>query len=62
MQNFLATCTNVWNNYKRRGGSLSIDGDDLDFLVSHVHGLRPFWGNHRPWWGLREVLKSSCGH
>ncbi|KAL6546646.1 hypothetical protein OROMI_022367 [Orobanche minor] len=51
---FLATCINVWNNYKRKGGSLSIDDEDLDFLVSHVHGLRPFWGDHRPWWELRE--------
>ncbi|KAL6536778.1 hypothetical protein OROMI_026359 [Orobanche minor] len=66
---FLATCINVWNNYKRKGGSLSIDDEDLDFLVSHVHGLRPFWGDHRPWWELREVLtiwntspESSCGH
>ncbi|KAL6496614.1 hypothetical protein OROGR_029872 [Orobanche gracilis] len=41
--NFLATCSNIWNNYKRNGGSLIIDADDLDFLVSHVHDLRPFW-------------------
>ncbi|KAL6536681.1 hypothetical protein OROMI_026262 [Orobanche minor] len=45
---FLATCINVWNNYKRKEGSLSIDDEDLDFLVSHIHGLRPFWGDHRP--------------
>ncbi|KAL6543967.1 hypothetical protein OROGR_010464 [Orobanche gracilis] len=36
-------------NHKRRRGSLSIDAEDLDFLGSHVHGLRPFWGDHRPW-------------
>ncbi|KAL6561544.1 hypothetical protein OROMI_017145 [Orobanche minor] len=64
-----ATCINVWNNSKRKGGPLSIDDEDLDFLVSHVHGLRQFWGDHRPWWELREVLtiwntspESSCGH
>ncbi|KAL6516499.1 hypothetical protein OROGR_019804 [Orobanche gracilis] len=44
---FLATCINVWNNRKRRKGSSIIDSDDLAFLVSHVHGLRPFWGDHR---------------
>ncbi|KAL6568950.1 hypothetical protein OROGR_000675 [Orobanche gracilis] len=49
---FLATCINVWNNRKRRKGSSMIDSDDLAFLVSHVHGLRPFWGYHRPWWEL----------
>ncbi|KAL6547911.1 hypothetical protein OROHE_009616 [Orobanche hederae] len=66
---FLATCINVWNNSQRKGGPLSINDEDLDFLVSHVHGLRPFWGDHRPWWELREVLtiwntspESSCGH
>ncbi|KAL6513368.1 hypothetical protein OROGR_020854 [Orobanche gracilis] len=66
---FLATCINVWNNRKRRKGSSIIDSDDLAFLVSHVHGLRPFWGDHRPWWELREVLtiwntspESSSGH
>ncbi|KAL6534961.1 hypothetical protein OROGR_013636 [Orobanche gracilis] len=66
---FLATCINVWNNRKRRKGSSMIDSDDLTFLVNHVHGLRPFWGDHRPWWELREVLtiwntspKSSSGH
>ncbi|KAL6575063.1 hypothetical protein OROMI_012348 [Orobanche minor] len=66
---FLATCINVRNNSKRKGGPLSIDDEDLDFLVSHIHGLRPFWGDHRPWWELREVLtiwntspESSCGH
>ncbi|KAL6493230.1 hypothetical protein OROGR_032989 [Orobanche gracilis] len=53
---FLATCINVWNNRKRRKGSSMIDSDDLTFLVNHVHGLRPFWGDHRPWWELREVL------
>ncbi|KAL6561583.1 hypothetical protein OROMI_017184 [Orobanche minor] len=26
----------------RRGGSLRIDEEDLDFLISHVYGLRPF--------------------
>ncbi|KAL6581135.1 hypothetical protein OROMI_007058 [Orobanche minor] len=64
-----ATCINVWNNSQRKGGPLSIDDEDLDFLVSHIHGLRPFWGDHRPWWELREVLtiwntspESSCGH
>ncbi|KAL6504824.1 hypothetical protein OROHE_023582 [Orobanche hederae] len=46
---FLATCINVWNNSKRKGGPLSIDDEDLDFLVSHIHGLRPFWGDHRSW-------------
>ncbi|KAL6572478.1 hypothetical protein OROMI_013436 [Orobanche minor] len=68
-QTILATCINVWNNSKRKGGPLSVDDEDLDFLVSHIHGLRPFWGDHRPWWELREVLtiwntspKSSCGH
>ncbi|KAL6492653.1 hypothetical protein OROGR_033222 [Orobanche gracilis] len=50
---FLATCINVWNNRKRRKGSSMIDSDDLTFLVNHVHGLRPFWGDHRPWWELR---------
>ncbi|KAL6556216.1 hypothetical protein OROGR_005504 [Orobanche gracilis] len=50
---FLATCINVWNNRKRRKGSSMIDSDDLAFLVSHVHGLRPFWDDHRPWWELR---------
>ncbi|KAL6555038.1 hypothetical protein OROGR_006296 [Orobanche gracilis] len=50
---FLATCINVWNNRKRRKGLSMIDSDDLAFLVSHVHGLRPFWGDHRPWWELR---------
>ncbi|KAL6576693.1 hypothetical protein OROMI_010969 [Orobanche minor] len=66
---FLATCINVWNNSKRKGGPLSIDDEDLDFLVSHIHGMRPFWGDHHPWWELREVLtiwntspESSCGH
>ncbi|KAL6555011.1 hypothetical protein OROGR_006269 [Orobanche gracilis] len=66
---FLATCINVWNNRKRRKSSSMIDSDDLAFLVSHVHGLRPFWGDHRPWWELREVLtiwntspESSSGH
>ncbi|KAL6559645.1 hypothetical protein OROGR_004762 [Orobanche gracilis] len=66
---FLATCINVWNNRKRRKGSSMIDSDDLTFLVNHVHGLRPFWGDHRPWWELREVLtiwntspESSSGH
>ncbi|KAL6561494.1 hypothetical protein OROMI_017095 [Orobanche minor] len=66
---FLATCINVWNNSKRKGGPLSIDDEDLDFLVSHIHDLRPFWGDHRPWWELREVVtiwntspESSCGH
>ncbi|KAL6516644.1 hypothetical protein OROGR_019949 [Orobanche gracilis] len=66
---FLTTCINVWNNRKRRKGSSIIDSDDLAFLVSHVHGLRPFWGDHRPWWELREVLtiwntspESSSGH
>ncbi|KAL6563520.1 hypothetical protein OROGR_002479 [Orobanche gracilis] len=66
---FLATCINVWNNRKSRKGSSMIDSDDLAFLVSHVHGLRPFWGDHRPWWELREVLtiwntspESSSGH
>ncbi|KAL6499981.1 hypothetical protein OROGR_027891 [Orobanche gracilis] len=49
---FLATCINVWNNRKRRKGSSMIDSDDLTFLVNHVHGLRPFWGDHRPWWEL----------
>ncbi|KAL6562144.1 hypothetical protein OROGR_003151 [Orobanche gracilis] len=46
-----------------------IDSDDLTFLVNHVHGLRPLWGDHRPWWELREVLtiwntspESSSGH
>ncbi|KAL6502067.1 hypothetical protein OROGR_027200 [Orobanche gracilis] len=64
-----ATCINVWNNRKRRKGSSMIDSDDLTFLVNHVHGLRPFWGDHRPWWELREVLtiwntspESSSGH
>ncbi|KAL6570186.1 hypothetical protein OROMI_014700 [Orobanche minor] len=37
---FLATCINVWINSKRKGGPLSIDDEDLDFLVSHIHGLR----------------------
>ncbi|KAL6532190.1 hypothetical protein OROGR_014160 [Orobanche gracilis] len=62
-------CINVWNNRKRRKGSSMIDSDDLTFLVNHVHGLRPFWGDHRPWWELREVLtiwntspESSSGH
>ncbi|KAL6570967.1 hypothetical protein OROGR_000517 [Orobanche gracilis] len=50
---FLATCINVWNNRKRRKGSSMIDNDDLTFLVNHVHGLRPFWGDHRPRWELR---------
>ncbi|KAL6562411.1 hypothetical protein OROGR_003418 [Orobanche gracilis] len=50
---FLATCINVWNNRKRRKGSSMIDSDDLTFLVNHVHGLIPFWGDHRPWWELR---------
>ncbi|KAL6508579.1 hypothetical protein OROGR_023290 [Orobanche gracilis] len=66
---FLATCINVWNNSMSKGGPLSIDDEDLDFLVSHIHDLRPFWGDHRPWWELREVLtiwntslESSCGH
>ncbi|KAL6511753.1 hypothetical protein OROGR_021350 [Orobanche gracilis] len=66
---FLATCINVWNNRKRRKGSSMVDSDDLTFLVNHVHGLRPFWGDHRPWWELREVLtiwntspESSSGH
>ncbi|KAL6581137.1 hypothetical protein OROMI_007060 [Orobanche minor] len=66
---FLATCINVWNNSQRKGDPLSIDDEDLDFLVSHIHGLRPFWGDYRPWWELREVLtiwntspESSCGH
>ncbi|KAL6541852.1 hypothetical protein OROGR_011338 [Orobanche gracilis] len=66
---FLATCINVWNNRKRRKGPSMIDSDDLAFLVSHVHGLKPFWGNYRPWWELREVLtvwntspESSSGH
>ncbi|KAL6586367.1 hypothetical protein OROMI_001355 [Orobanche minor] len=45
---FLATCINVWNNSKRRGGSLSIDDDDLDFLINHIHGLIPLWGDHLP--------------
>ncbi|KAL6536957.1 hypothetical protein OROHE_012541 [Orobanche hederae] len=45
---FLATCINVWNNSKRKGGQLSIDDEDLNFLVSHIHGLRPFWVDHRP--------------
>ncbi|KAL6563529.1 hypothetical protein OROGR_002488 [Orobanche gracilis] len=58
---FLATCINVWNNRKRRKGSSMIDSDDLTFLVNHVHGLRPFWGDHRPWWELREVLTSTSG-
>ncbi|KAL6552726.1 hypothetical protein OROHE_008090 [Orobanche hederae] len=31
---------------------IEIDDEDLDFLLSHVHGLRPFWGDHRPWWEL----------
>ncbi|KAL6542501.1 hypothetical protein OROMI_024103 [Orobanche minor] len=64
-----AKCINVWNNSKRKGGPLSIDDEDLDFLVSHIHGLRPFWGDHSPWWELREVLtiwntspESSCGY
>ncbi|KAL6544069.1 hypothetical protein OROGR_010566 [Orobanche gracilis] len=66
---FLATCINVWNNRKRIKGSSMIDSDDLAFLVSHVHGLRPFWGDHRPWWELCEALtiwntspESSSGH
>ncbi|KAL6495701.1 hypothetical protein OROGR_030264 [Orobanche gracilis] len=66
---FLATCINVWNNRKRRKGSSMIDSDDLTFLVNHVHGLRPFWSDHRPWWELRGVLtiwntspESSSGH
>ncbi|KAL6580762.1 hypothetical protein OROMI_006685 [Orobanche minor] len=46
-------CINVWNNSNRRGGPLSIDDEDLNFLISHVHELRPFWGNHRSWWELR---------
>ncbi|KAL6550132.1 hypothetical protein OROMI_020620 [Orobanche minor] len=49
-----ATCINVWNDSKRKGGPLGIDDEDLDFLVIHIHGLRPFWGDHRPWWELRE--------
>ncbi|KAL6582446.1 hypothetical protein OROMI_006460 [Orobanche minor] len=59
----------VHTSYLRKGGPLSIDDEDLDFLVSHIHGLRPFWGDHHPWWELREVLtiwntspESSCGH
>ncbi|KAL6497825.1 hypothetical protein OROHE_026852 [Orobanche hederae] len=35
----------------------------------HIHGVRPFWGDHHPWWELRKVLtiwnmtpESSCGH
>ncbi|KAL6586581.1 hypothetical protein OROMI_001569 [Orobanche minor] len=52
----LATCINIWNNSKRKGGPLSIDDEDLDFLVSHIHGPRPFWCDHRPWWELCEVL------
>ncbi|KAL6555018.1 hypothetical protein OROGR_006276 [Orobanche gracilis] len=52
VQTVLATCIYVWNNRKRRRGSSMIDSDDLAFLISHVHGLRPFWGNHRPWWEL----------
>ncbi|KAL6586467.1 hypothetical protein OROMI_001455 [Orobanche minor] len=66
---FLATCINIWNNSKRKGGPLSFDDEDLDFLISHIHGLRPFWGDHCPWWELREVLtmwntspESSFGH
>ncbi|KAL6586345.1 hypothetical protein OROMI_001333 [Orobanche minor] len=66
---FLAMCINIWNNSNRRGGSLRIDDDDLDFLLSHIHGLRPFLGDHRPWWELCKVLtiwntssESSCGH
>ncbi|KAL6586580.1 hypothetical protein OROMI_001568 [Orobanche minor] len=50
----LATCINIWNNSKRKGGPLSIDDEDLDFLVSHIHGPRPFWCDHRPWWELCE--------
>ncbi|KAL6585054.1 hypothetical protein OROMI_004343 [Orobanche minor] len=56
-----ATCINVWNNSKRKGDPLSIDDEDLDFLVSHVHGLRPFWGDHRPWWELREKCVGPFG-
>ncbi|KAL6554984.1 hypothetical protein OROGR_006242 [Orobanche gracilis] len=55
VQTVLATCIYVWNNRKRRGSSM-IDSDDLAFLINHVHGLGPFWGNHRPWWELREML------
>ncbi|KAL6566848.1 hypothetical protein OROMI_015252 [Orobanche minor] len=67
---FLATCINVWNDSKRKGGPLSIDDEDLDFLVSHIHGLRPFWADHRLGGSYaRNVLtiwntspESSCGH
>ncbi|KAL6509593.1 hypothetical protein OROGR_022903 [Orobanche gracilis] len=62
-------CINVWNNRMSRKGSSMIDSDDLAFLVSHIHGLRPFWGDHRTWRELREVLtiwntspESSSGH
>ncbi|KAL6541163.1 hypothetical protein OROMI_025046 [Orobanche minor] len=63
---FLTTCINVWNNSQRKGGPLSIDDEDLDFLVSHVHGLRPFWGdgsyarNALTIWNTSP--ESSCGH
>ncbi|KAL6523371.1 hypothetical protein OROGR_016974 [Orobanche gracilis] len=57
----------VHTSFLRRKGSSMIDSDDLAFLVSHVHGLRPFWGDHRPWWELRVdhleyVSNSSSGH
>ncbi|KAL6560679.1 hypothetical protein OROGR_004238 [Orobanche gracilis] len=58
---FLATCINVWNNRKRRKGSSMIDSDDLTFLVNHVHGLRPFWGDHLlTIWNTSP--ESSSGH
>ncbi|KAL6554649.1 hypothetical protein OROHE_007388 [Orobanche hederae] len=32
-----------WLNYNRKG-ALMVDDEDTDFLISHVHGLRPFGG------------------
>ncbi|KAL6568830.1 hypothetical protein OROHE_003571 [Orobanche hederae] len=37
-----------------RRGTLRIDDEDMDFLINHVHGVKLFLGDHRPWWELRE--------
>ncbi|KAL6513799.1 hypothetical protein OROMI_034511 [Orobanche minor] len=54
---FTSACRDI---YRRCSGDLAaVQEYELSFLAQYVHGLRPFWGSHQPWWELDEVW-SMC--
>ncbi|KAL6513031.1 hypothetical protein OROMI_034646 [Orobanche minor] len=50
---FTSACRDI---YRRCWSDLAaVPEYELSFLAQCVHGLRPFWGSHQPWWELDEV-------